>query len=130
MARKRNIAKGRSESGPFVMLPKSVINSPVYFQLPPRAVKLLVDMLSCYNGRNNGDFCITWSLMEKRGWKSRETLNDARKDLINTGFILVSRQGGRNLSSLYAITFMAIDECKGKHNLTSTAAAPNNWKKT
>ena len=124
----RQRAKGRRESGLFIMLPKVCLDHKNYISLSPYAVKLLIDLYVNYNGRNNGDFCCTWSLMKKRGWKSESTLNNARKELLYYGWIICSRQGGKNLASLYAVTFQSIDECKGKLDLRETVTAPGIWK--
>jgi len=126
--KKRWKVKGRRESGNFVMLPKACLMHDNYIALSPYAVKLLIDLYANYNGRNNGDFCCTWSLMKKRGWRSESTLNNARKELLYYGWIICSRQGGRNLPSLYAVTFQSIDECKGKLDIRETATSPGNWK--
>ena len=42
---------------------------------------------------------------------------------------IVSRMGGRNTCSLYALTFQAIDECKGKLDISSSIVASGDWKK-
>jgi hypothetical protein len=91
-------------------------------------VKLLMDLYAQYNGRNNGDFHCTWSLMEKRGWHSEDTLHRALKGLIGRGWIIRSRQGGKHRCSLYAVTWLRIDECGGKHDLRATITAPGTWK--
>ena len=122
--------KGRSETRPFIQLYTDVLNHPNYVKLSARAVKLLVDLSSQYNGRNNGDLSACMALMKKRGWNSNANLSLALKELIYYGFVLQSRQGGRNRPSLHAVSFYAIDECKGKHDLRVTAAAPNNYKTT
>jgi len=126
---KREKVKGRTVSGPFLQLPKSVINRSECYTLSHRAFKLLFDLYSQYNGRNNGDFCMAWSVMSNRGWKSRETLNEARKDLLKSDFIIVTRVGGRNKPTLYAITFLSIDECKGKLDVKPTNIPSHYWKK-
>lgn len=112
--------KNRNEKGGYVAIPHCVIRSHGYANLSAYAVKLLNDFLSQYYGTNNGDFQAAYSLMSKRGWKSKGTLNRAIKELIESGFVEVSRQGGRNKCSLYAVTFYAIDECKGKLDISAT----------
>ena len=42
---------------------------------------------------------------------------------------MVTRQGGRNMPTLFALTFHGIDECDGKHNVKPQVTAPNTWKK-
>lgn len=65
---------------------------------------------------------------EKRGWKSKATLDKARRELIERGVITLTRQGGRKWPCLYAITLYWIDECKGKRlEVAPTNAPPNNW---
>jgi hypothetical protein len=128
MARNRIKAKGRSETGFFVAMPKTILESEEYAGLSAHEVKLLIDLYAQYNGRNNGDFNCTWSLMEKRGWHSEDTLHRALKGLIEHGWIIRTRQGGKNRCSLYAVTWLRIDECGGKHDQRATVTAPGTWK--
>jgi hypothetical protein len=121
--------ENRIEKGGYVPIPHIVIRSQGYGNLSAYAVKLLNDLLSQYYGSNNGDFQAAFSLMRKRGWKSKGTLNRAIKELIESGFIEVSRRGGRNKCSLYAVTFYAIDECKGKLDISATNAPTSIWKR-
>jgi len=124
----RQRIKGRKECGNFVMLPKACLMHDNFIALSPYAVKLLIDLYANYNGFNNGDFCCTWSMMKVRGWRSESTLNNARKELLYYGWIICSRHGGRNKSSLYAVTFQSIDECKGKLDEKETVTALGYWK--
>jgi len=120
--------KSRIGGGSFVALPHVCLMHENFTALSAHAVKLLIDLYASYRGINNGDLCCTWSLMKKRGWRSESTLNNARKELLYYGWIICSRQGGRNMPSLYAVTFQSIDECEGKLDVRETAAAPRNWK--
>ena len=129
MARTRERANNRRDSGQFLKLEKAVINRSEFYSLPPNALKLLIDLYSQYNGYNNGDMSMAWSIVKKRGWKSRDTLNRARKDLLKSGFIVETRMGGRNKPTLYAITFLNIDECKGKLDVKPTKTPPHYWRK-
>ena len=128
MGRSRIRYRGRRESETFIMLPKSCLEHENYISLSPYAVKLLIDLYKNYNGRNNGDFCATWSMMKERGWRSESTLNKSLKELLHYGWIICSRQGGRHKASLYAVTFRSIDECKGKLDIKETAVSPGYWK--
>jgi DNA-binding transcriptional ArsR family regulator len=127
--RKANANKDRGEKGGYAPLYYCVIRSQSFANLSAYAVKLLNDLLSQYYGVNNGDLCATFSMMQKRGWKSKGTLNRAIKELIEAGFIEVSRQGGRHLCSLYAVTFYAVDECKGKLDILPTNSPKSLWRK-
>ncbi len=127
--RKNNSNADKVEKGGYVQLAHCVIRSQTYANLSAHAVKLVNDLLSQYYGSNNGDLCAPFSIMQKRGWKSTGTLNRAIKELLETGFIETSRQGGRHLCSLYALTFYAVDECKGKLDIRSTTSPKSLWRK-
>ncbi len=109
-SRKRALreAQQKRESGGFIALPFAVVRSPELAGLGPHAVKLLFDLLQQYNLRNNGDFSMSFEKgMRARGWKSKQTLNKARLELLESGFIVISRQGGLHQCSLYAVTFFS-----------------------
>ena len=129
MVRRAN-AKGRCEKGSYVAMPHVLLRHENFAGLSPRATKLLMDLCSAYNGRNNGDLSIAWRIMSARGWRSRDQLGKAQKELLDTGFIVKTRQGGRNRCNLFAVTFFAIDECGGKLEITATNAPLGDWKKS
>ena len=114
---KRARITGKGESGAFIMLRKDVLASANYLRLSPHAVKLFLDLYGQYNGFNNGDFCAAWKLMRPRGWRSKATLHKSLRELLWYEVIVLTRQGGKNLCSLYGVTFNQIDECKGKLNI-------------
>lgn len=59
--------------------------------------KLLLDLLSLYNGFNNGDLaCAYDGIMKAKGWRSETTLRKAVKELLAANIIVLTRQGGRN----------------------------------
>jgi len=120
-------AKAKRGGGGYIPLPYDVIRSPAFAALPAYAVKLLFDLLADYNQRNNGDFSVAWKLMQKRGWKSRDTLGKAIKALEDGGWIIRSRQGHRKQCTLYAVTFYAVDECDGKLDIKATGSPLGSW---
>ena len=128
-------AKGRRESGPFVPIPFSVLQSDNWKKLTAKGSRLLLDVCSQLHMKkdgpvNNGDLCITKSIMKEKGWTSSECLYLARDELLYYGFIIETRPGGRNFPALYAVTFFAINECEGKHFEKPTNTAPNKWKES
>ena len=125
--RRRNMA--RQTTQPFLSLPHNVLDHDSFRTLSPRATKLLIDIAAQYRGCNNGDLCAPLSVMRKRGWKSNDQLFKARNELLDRELILTSRQGGRNKASLFALTWLQIDDCKGKLDIQSTTVAPHNWKR-
>ncbi len=123
-------AKQKREAGGFVALPFTLLRSSEFAALTPHGVKLLLDLLGQYNLRNNGDLSMSFEkTMRPRGWKSKDTLNKARQELVDAGFILLTRQGGLHRCSLYAVTFYSIDDCDGKLEVSATRAPPSGWRK-
>lgn len=129
MARTRLKSKGRRENGTYVGIPHAITRSREYAALSAIAVKLLIDLADQFNGSNNGDFQATWPFMKSKGWRSKATLYRALNELLNREFVIVSRQGGRHVCSLYALTFLAIDDCKGKLDINETTVPSSAWKK-
>jgi hypothetical protein len=50
------------------------------------------------------------------------------KELVHFGLIEMTRQGGLNRCSLYALTWRPIDDCKGKLDCAATKNASGKWK--
>jgi hypothetical protein len=122
-------AKGRSESGQFAALPHRCLAHENYTRLSSRAIRLLVDMAYQYNGSNNGDLTAAPSILQKRGWRSKETIRLAILELLHFGWITLTRQGGLNrIANLYAVTFNSIDECGGKLDVQSSRTPSGEWK--
>lgn len=127
-------AKGRRLKGSFLAIPHAVLKSDAYLSLRPSAVKLLVDVAGQFNGKNNGDLAACMSIMKSKGWNSSATLTKARNELLNSGLIEITRQGGMNAGpSLYAVTWRPIDECLRKdgtprHDAKPTEKPSGLWK--
>lgn len=92
------------------------------------AAHLLDNLISQFNGKNNGDFAAAPAIMGLYGWTSNGAIARAIEELIIYGFIEVTRSGGRNKCSLYGVTWLPIDECKGKLDVSETRGASNLWK--
>ncbi|WP_066271015.1 hypothetical protein [Hydrogenophaga palleronii] len=91
MAKKRH--KGSKFDENFVGIVYSVFECPAFYALSSFACKLLFDLIGQYRGDNNGDLTVAWSQVSERGWRSRTTLYRAKKELIDAGFIHVTRKG-------------------------------------
>lgn len=132
MTRYRRMAKNkqferthnRQASGGFMAFPHSVTGHPKFIKLSVYAKALLFDIGHQFRGKNNGDLCLTWSMMRKRGWRSQTTLNKARKELLEAGFILLTRKGGKHQAALYALAWKNIDHCNGKLDIAATTSPP------
>jgi len=70
----------------------------------------------------------TWSFMKKKGWVSRDTLNKAKKELLNCGLIMRTKVGGYRRPALYALTFKSIDDRDDVLDVKATNSAPGAWK--
>ena len=128
-ARWQEAAEKRNRE-PFFPLRYDVLRSPVIQTLSGNAVKLLAYLMAQYNGYNNGDLSATdKGTAEAGAFKSTATLAKAKRELMESGLIAVSRQGGKNQCTLYALTFLAIDDCGGKLDMGETRRAPDDWKR-
>ena len=111
----RRKPKGRLPDKSFYWIPRRVHQSADFRQLSGNAVKLLCSLAYQFTGNNNGDMTATWSVMHRQhGFKSPSTLHNVRNELLAANLLYVTRQGGRGQCSLYALTWMPIDDCHGK----------------
>ena len=102
--------KGSKYSEPFVGIVRSVFETPAFTALSPHACKLLLELASQYRGDNNGNLMVAWSIMKKRGWNSRTTLWRCKSELIEAGFVYVTRKGHMpSTCELLALTWFALD---------------------
>ena len=124
----RSKTKGRKSSGSFARMPHQVTDSVHYRGLSIKAKALLVDTNARYRGKNNGDFDFTLKTMKEWGWNSNDTISKAKNELLEKGFLVLTRQGGRNCCNLYALTLWPIDECEGKLDRKPTKVALAYWK--
>ncbi|MEH6420971.1 hypothetical protein [Pseudomonas sp. CGJS7] len=129
--RRRGRQKGRKSEGSFLAIPHVVLRSAEFGRLNGWCVKLLVEMASAHRGNNNGDLSAAYSVLKGRGWNSSGTLAQSLRDLVDRGWLVVTRHGGRHKCALYAITWWAIAECPGKGLEVGPETAPrNSWRKT
>lgn len=104
--------KARRDSGRFIMVPVSVLESTVYRSLGTSAKALLWDIASQYKGDNNGKLLAGWTFMsEERGWKGPNTLQRAKDELLASASIVVETRIGMfpNKSAWYACTWWPLD---------------------
>src|SRR5450830_1193283 len=89
------------DAGGFVALPWSVLDCHAYAALshPARALLLEIARLLASAGH-----------LEARGWKSRDVITRAKRELMDAGFIFETVKGQRpNRASWYAVTWMTLD---------------------
>lgn len=103
------------------MLELSLLRLNDYRNLSDKAKTLLTDILMQYNGKNNGDLCLSYKVMKEIGWNSNDKIQTAAKELIESEFLIKTRQGGRNQCNLYGVTWLPINECKNKLDIKPSA---------
>lgn len=126
--RKRQIFKGRGKGPPFLAIEHRISDSLEFGALGGNATKLLLELARQYRPGKNGDLSIPWSMLKERGWKSQGTVADAKRELLEAGWIIETRKGGKHLCSLYALSYYSID-ASDKHQEPATTVAPNLWRK-
>lgn len=110
---KRKGGSGR-DSGGFVALPWSVIDSAAYGRLSVHARALLLEVARQFVRDNNGRLLLSRAFMEGRGWKSADMLTKAKRELLEGGFIFETVKGHRpNRASWYAVTWQTLDRHPG-----------------
>lgn len=119
---------GRREGGSFSAWPHACNDSENFCRLSLPARALLFEFLGQIRRANNGDLSCAWALLKPRGWRSRDTIERARAELERAGWIIRTRQGGRNAPNLYAVTWLSIEHCGGKLDI-SPGAPPSTWRK-
>lgn len=129
MAGKLFNLKGRLASGPYVTIPRAVLESPAFMSRSANSKRLLFDLMAGFRFGHNGDIAATRTIMRRRGWTSNSSLQSAINELLAAGLIELTRQGGLHRCSLFAFTWMAIDACEGKLDVRPTATPSSLWQK-
>ena len=118
-------ARGNAGFLPFRL---DVLRSQALANLSPYASKLLLDIASQWRLGRNGDASAAFEkIMRARGWRSKATLHKALKELTKSGLIIQTRQGSLHECSLFALGWLAIDECDGKLDMKPTSGPLDYW---
>lgn len=135
MTDRRQKIKGRRSGPTFGAKPHHIFRADIKASqsspasvLSHMAAHMLDNLVAQFNGNNNGDLTAAPKIMKLYGWSSQGSVHSALTELLAKGFIEQTRQGGRNKCSLYALTWMAIDDCGGKLDVPSTKVPSNLWK--
>jgi len=102
---------GNRDAGLFVALPHAVLTSVAYRGLSHTARSLLIDiaMQLSPRGENNGQLLCSRNHFAAMGWNSAGTLQRAKDELIDAGFLFETVKGQRpNRASWYAVTWMSL----------------------
>jgi hypothetical protein len=102
------------DSGGFVALPWSVLDCAAYARLSHPARGLLMEFARQFVRDNNGRLLASGAYLATRGWKSADVITRAKRELLEAEFIFETVKGQRpNKASWYAVTWRALDKCKG-----------------
>lgn len=114
MGRSKRYKGVSRDSGPFVALPHSVLDSPAYRALSYPARALLLEVARQFHGDDNGRLLLSRAYLQTRGWKSADVIQRAKRELLHGGFIFETVLGQRpNKASWYALTWYALDKIEG-----------------
>ncbi len=104
----------KRKNGRFIAIPHNVLNCPDYMALSSIAKSVLIELVMQYNGSNNGDLSLAWSVMKSRGFGAESTVIRGKKTLLERKIITEVRKGiamgGIRLCSLYALNWLRVDE--------------------
>lgn len=78
----------------FAALPRCYFGTPEYRELSVGARALLIEFALKFTGRNNGNLEMTAEQARQLGIGSGQTFHKYKVELINAGWIVVTRQGG------------------------------------
>lgn len=104
------------------------MQSPGHRTLSFVARVVLQELMAQHNGSNNGDLSATRTMAKDWGIGSPLTLQKALKELLDAGWIVQTRSSLFNKHgsrcALFALAWLAIDECPGKDLEIAPRRAP------
>jgi hypothetical protein len=110
--------------GTFSSVPHRMMDSLSYSRLNFAAKCLLMELIRQLNGSNNGHLQLTSTWLRKRGWTSSETIHRATEELIRSGLVARTKQGGLNIGpSQFAVTWLPIS------NFIGLEMAPSDYRR-
>jgi len=127
MAKKKSRTTQKVSLGRHIRAPYAVGLSSNYANLSRNAMALFNDLEMQMSSHFNGTLVITLSAMPPSRWKSAHLLYRARDELLHYGFITLTRQGGKNRASYYALTFINIEAKEGL-DVRSTSEPSDDYK--
>jgi hypothetical protein len=106
---KRNGKPAESVSGSYTPLVHVVLDSVALMGASHTARSLLLELMRQHTGSNNGHLHLAQGWLRKRGWKSGDTIQRAKVELLQRELIVQTRQGGLNAGPcLFALTWLPI----------------------
>lgn len=110
--KRRNIQE--AVRGRYTPVPHELLDSRKFIGLSHIAKALLFDALRQHNGKNNGHIQLSEKWLKKdRGWVSGDTVQRAKRQLVDSGLLAITKQGGNKWPTLYAFTWLDVTDYKG-----------------
>lgn len=129
-SKKKNEFKRFTNGSTYSMLRHDMINSKEVGQLSLAARWVLMKMIGLYNKINNGDLSAPLNKAKEIFGLSKPGLKKALDELSEADFLEVTRQGGKNQCSLYALTCFPLNDVnKAGISIKATERASDKWKK-
>ena len=101
-------------SGSYTPVVHAVLDSTAFVGAGHTARSLLFELLRQHNGKNNGRLHLASPWLKRRGWTSSDVVQRAKRELIDRGLVIQTRQGGLNAgASLFALTWLDISNFTG-----------------
>lgn len=114
MGRERIKRGSGRDSGGFVALPWSVLDSQAFLRLSHPAKALLLEVARQCHGDDNGRLLLSRVFLAARGWKSADVIQRAKVELLEAEFIFETVKGQRpNKASWYAVTWHKLGKLQG-----------------
>lgn len=125
--------KARKGVRSYSQLYDDMSKSKAFRRLSGSELKVLMYLISEYNGSNNGYLELSYEQAKDELGLTNTTFSTALKGLINKGFVLVAVRGGKNTRSRYAVTCYPVDDVRNAdgvklHSLPVSPAATNDWR--
>jgi len=114
-------------NGAYSAVPHMLLDSQAFIGATDRARSLLYALMRQHNGSNNGHMQLADKWLIKHGWRSKETNEKARAELIERGLIVQTRWGGLNMGcNWYAVTWLPISNFVGL-DITASSYHQGAW---
>ena len=103
-----------SVQGRYTALPHSLLDCTAFMGASHMARSLLYELMRQHDGKNNGHFHLSTKWLNSRGWKSTNSVQRAKVELLKRQLILKTREGGLNAGAdKYALTWLGITNFVG-----------------
>ena len=115
----------------FSMLRHDVANDTRFISLSNSAKVAFLHLLARYDGKNNGDLCAPLNRAKEYFGLSSQGLKNALDELVSFELLQITRQGGKNQCSLYALTCFPLNDVnKAGIFIKATERPSDKWKKS